>query len=128
MISGTVGEAAAAEFALISDEIHAGVAVDALLSAPRGDRNDMFPNHLHGLTALIYALPSAVNEDTVSAAIEILADLRGLTGTGLPVSELATFGFEILIAKAIEQGWQAAFAVSPDYAEYAKSRQDAGLP
>jgi MoxR-like ATPase len=131
MIAGTVGEAAAAEFALLADEIAATVQIDAMMAAPRKDRAAMYPRTLHGLTALVYGLVGAARHETLSTAIEILADLRGLGGQGyggLPVSELAAFGFEMLIGRALERGWEDVFAASPDYAAYAAARRAAGLP
>ena len=128
MIAGTVGEAVAAEFTLLADEIAATVNVDAMLAAPQAERAEMYPATLHGLTALIYGLIGAVDETRLPAAIEILNDLRVLPRTGLPVSELATFGFEMLIARAMDRGWQAAFAASEAYAEYAQDRAASGLP
>jgi hypothetical protein len=129
MIAGTVGAAAAAEFALLADEIAATVQIDAMLTTPRAERAEMYPRTLHGLTALVYGLIGGTTRATLPAAIEILADLRELKGLGgLPLAELATFGFEMLIGRAFEQGWQDVFAHSPVYAAYARERQAAGLP
>ncbi len=128
MIAGTVGEAAAAEFALIADEIVASVQVDAMLDASRADRAAMYPQTLHGLTALTYGLIGAVDRTRMPAAIEILADLNRLERLGLPLAELRTFGFELLIGRAMEKGWQDAFVGSDAYAEYAQTRAAAGLP
>ena len=130
MIAGTVGEAAAAEFALIADEIEASVQVAAMLAASRDDRAAMYPETLHGLTALIYGLIGTVDEGTLPAGIEILADMRSLSSPAhraLPLSELASFGFELLIGRALEQGWQDVFAHSDAYADYAKEREAVGL-
>lgn len=131
MIAGTVGAAAAAEFALLADEIAATVQIDAMMEAPRKDRAAMYPRTLHGLTALVYGLVGAASRENLAVAIEILADLRGLGGPGfggLPVGELAAFGFEMLIGRALERGWEDVFAGSPDYAAYAAERRAAGLP
>ncbi|MCT4682827.1 MAG: MoxR family ATPase [Roseicyclus sp.] len=131
MIAGTVGEAAAAEFALLADEIAATVQLTEMLATPRRERAALYPKTLHGLTAMIYGLVGASTRANLSTGIEILADLRGLGGQGyggLPVSELASFGFELLIGRALEQGWEEVFADSPDYAAYAAERQAAGLP
>ncbi len=128
MIAGTVGEAAAAEFLLLADELSATVQIDAMLTATRSERAGMYPNTLHGLTALIYGLVGAVDKVTLPEAIEILSDLRTVDRPGLPVSELSTFGFELLIARALEKGWQAAFAGSEAFASYQKDREAAGLP
>ncbi|WP_439140543.1 AAA family ATPase [Roseicyclus sp.] len=131
MIAGTVGAAAAAEFALLADEIAATVQIAAMMETSRKDRAAMYPRTLHGLTALVYGLVGAASRENLGIAIEILADLRGLGGPGfggLPVNELATFGFEMLIGRALERGWEEGFADSPDYAAYAAERQAAGLP
>jgi hypothetical protein len=130
MIAGTVGEAAAAEFALIADEIEAQVQVAEMLETPRRDRTEMYPSTLHGLTALIYGLTGAVDERSLPAGIEVLADLRHLDAPAfraLPLSELASFGFELLIGRALEKGWQEVFARSDAYADYARERAAAGL-
>jgi DNA polymerase III delta prime subunit len=130
MIAGTVGSAAAAEFALVADEIAATVHVAAMLEAPRTERAALYPTTLHGLTALVYGLVGGATRPTLPAAIEVLADLRGLNGarfSGLPLAELASFGFELLIARALDAGWQEAFATSPAYADYAAERRAAGL-
>jgi len=130
MIAGTVGAQAAAEFALLADEIAASVHVADLLAAPRGERAGLYPATLHGLTALVYALVGGATRATLPQTIEVLADLRHLKGArfgGLPVAELCSFGFELLIARALDQGWQDAFATSPAYADYAAERQAAGL-
>lgn len=130
MIAGTVGSAPAAEFALLADEIAATVQIDAMLSTPRAERAALYPRTLHGLTAMVYGLVGAVSRDTLPAAIEILADLRGqgAVALGLPVAELASFGFELLIGRALERGWGEVFATSDAYAGYAAERQAAGLP
>ena len=131
MIAGTVGLAPAAEFALMADEIATTVQIDAMLATPRRDRAALYPRTLHGLTALAYGLAGAVSQTTLPAGIEVLADLRAqgpLAQGGLPVAELASFGFELLIARAFEKGWQEAFATSDAYAGYAAERRAAGLP
>ena len=128
MISGTVGEAAGAEFLLLAEELAASVHVEEMLAADRSDRAALYPDTLHGNTALIYGVISAVEAETMPAAIETLADMRAVPRPGLPMSELATFGFELLISRAMEQGWQSAFVGSQAFAEYQKERAAAGLP
>jgi len=129
MIAGTVGTAAAAEFALLADEIAATVQIDEMMGTPRRERAALYPRTLHGLTALVYGLVGCVSRETLPTAIEILTDLRELEGTGgMPVSELSSFGFELLIGRALERGWGDVFAESPAYAGYAAEREAAGLP
>jgi hypothetical protein len=128
MIAGTVGAAPAAEFALLADDIAATLNIADLLATPREDRAPLYPRSLHGLTALAFALAGSATKDTLPAAIEILADLRRLPNAGLPLSELASFGFELLISRALEKGWAETFATSPAYADYASERRAVGLP
>jgi AAA domain (dynein-related subfamily) len=131
MIAGTVGAAPAAEFALLADEIAATVQIDQMLATPRSERAALYPRTLHGMTAMVYGLAGAASRDTLGRAIEILADLRALRGpahAGLPLAELAGFGFELLIGRAFEKGWQEVFATSDAYADYAAERRAAGLP
>lgn len=130
MLAGTLGAAAAAEFALVADDIAATLRLDEMLASPRRKRGALYPATLHGLTALVCALPQAVGPKTLPAGIEILEDMRHLEGDSfarLPVSELAAFGFEALIARALQQGWEDAFEGSDAYAAYAADRETAGL-
>lgn len=131
MIAGTVGSAAAAEFALLADDIAATVRIDQMLATPRAERLPLYPATLHGLTALVFGLVGMATRNSLPAAIEILADLRthkGLAARGLPTNELASFGFELLIGRALDQGWQDVFAASQAYADYAADRRALGLP
>jgi MoxR-like ATPase len=134
MIAGTVGEAAAAEFAVIAGEIAATVQVEAMLAAAPKDRARLYPPGMHGLTALAYGLVARADAETMPACIEIMADLRHLPRlraeadfARLPLGELTTHGFEMLIRKALDRGWQAAFLASPAYRAYAEERRAQGL-
>ncbi len=134
MIAGTVGEGPAAEFALIANDISATVQVTDMLAATDRDRVDMYPATMHGLTALTYGLIGIADERTLPGVIAIMADIRNLAKmrsdaafAALPLGELCTYGFELLIDKALKAGWQAAFLTSPAYATYAAERKVAGL-
>lgn len=134
MVAGTVGEAVAAEFALIADDIAATVQVGEMIAASGRARLALYPASMHGLTALVYALVTAAEEGTLPAVIEIMADIRRLSAlrddaalARLPLGELTTHGFEMLLRRALERGWQAPFLASPAYAAYAAERRAAGL-
>ena len=134
MISGTVGEAAAAEFILIADDIAATVQVTEMLGAGARKRVPLYPDTMHGLTALVYGLVAIADARTLPAVIEIMAEIRQLGGlrpgpgfARLPLGELCTYGFELLIRKALDKGWQQAFLTSAAYAGYAAERKAAGL-
>lgn len=134
MIAGTVGEAVAAEFALIADDIAAGVQVDEMLAAPRAARAPLYPDSLHGLNALACGLIASLSPGNAAQIIEIMADIRALARlrpepgfARLPLAELCTWGFEGLLRKGLESGLEEAFLSSPDYAAYAEERRAAGL-
>lgn len=133
LIAGTLGEAVAAEFLLVATEIAATVQVEDMLEATPGDRAALYPASMHGLTALTYALIARADAGTLPRIIEIMAAIRhlgrdrGEPFTRLPLGELVTHGFEGLIRKALDRGWQEAFLESRAYADYAAERRAQGL-
>ncbi len=134
LLAGTLGEAAAAEFILIADDIATSVQATALLETSGDERTALFPASLYGLTALVYALISLADADTVPTVIDVMAEIRTLGSgrpepefTRLPLGELCTYGFELLIEKALDRGWQEAFRQSSTYAAYAAERHQSGL-
>jgi MoxR-like ATPase len=134
LVAGTVGEAVAAEFAIVADDVAATVQVGEMLALSRSGRLSLYPASMHGLHALIHGLVGALAADTAPAAIETLADVRRLAdlrrGNGyerLPLAELATHGFEMLIRRGLELGLQDAFLASPAYREYSEERKAMGL-
>ncbi|MEW9920152.1 AAA family ATPase [Marimonas sp. MJW-29] len=134
LIAGTLGEAAAAEFILIAEDIAATVQATAMLEVEGLERLALYPASLHGLTALVYALVTLADERTLGAVIEVMAGIRELAGkrdeaafASLPLGELTTYGFELLIDRALANGWQEAFRTSDAYAAYAAEREAAGL-
>ena len=134
LIAGTIGEAPAAEFILIAEEVATTVQATQMLDAAPKDRLEMYPVSLHGLTALVYALIALTDKSTIETVIDIMAEVRKLSTLSrapefarLPLAELATYGFELLIEKALETGLQEAFRTSRAYADYAAERQAAGL-
>jgi hypothetical protein len=134
MIAGTVGEAVAAEFAVVADDIAATVQVGAMLEAGREARLALYPATMHGLNALVYGLVGALEARTAPAAIEVMADIRTLgelrpepVFRRLPLGELATYGFELLIRRGLEKGLGETFLASPAYRAYAEERRAMGL-
>lgn len=133
MIAGTVGEAVAAEFLLIANDIAATVQLDAMLEAGTRERLALYPASMHGLTALVYALVARSGPDTLAQVIDIMSDMRTLGAkrgepfSRLPLGELVTHGFEMLLRRALDNGWEAAFLTSDTYAAYAAERSAMGL-
>ncbi|MEO0751915.1 MAG: ATPase, partial [Pseudomonadota bacterium] len=134
MIAGTLGVAVAGEFSVIADDIAASVHVGEMLEADATARVALFPHSLHGLNALVFGLVGAANADTMPDIIDVMEEVRHLSDkrpepefAALPLAELCTFGFEMLMTKALKNGLTEAFAGSPTYAAYAADRQAAGL-
>ncbi|MEM9238609.1 MAG: MoxR family ATPase [Pseudomonadota bacterium] len=126
MICGTVGNAPAAEFAQVAAELEALVSLDEIMAAPRGKRAGLYPNSINGLVGLIYALVAQAKEATIEDTIDIMADLKNTDAPGTPLAELTSFGFEILIRKAMAEGLAEAFRSSAAYHAYSEERAAAG--
>ena len=134
MVAGSVGEAVAAEFALVADDIAATVQVTELLAAPARERWEMYPATMHGLTALIHGLVGALDSRNAREVIDILAGIRHLPSKRaddafkrMPLGELTTYGFESLIRKGLELGLEEQFLESPAFKAYSAEREAAGL-
>lgn len=134
MIAGTVGEAVAAEFALIEADIAANVQIEQMLEVKQADRWPLYPESLHGLHALIYGLIAVLDAETAPDVIEILAGIRALptkrpepSFRALPLGELTTYGFETLIRRGLDLDLADAFLTSPAYKAYADERAELGL-
>lgn len=134
MVAGTVGEAAAAEFALVADEIAATVQVAEMIEADGAARKALYPVSMHGLHALVYGLVGTLDGQNAWPVIEIMAGLRTLANDRpepafrqMPLAELCTYGFELLIRRGLELGLGETFLASPAYKAYADARAAAGL-
>ena len=122
MIAGTVGTAAAAEFSQVAEEIEALVSLSEIFDASPTKRRDLYPTTINGLVGFIYALVANARTETIAETIDIMADIQSVDAPGLPLSELTTFGFEILIRKAMNDGLAEAFRTSQSYGRYAQAR------
>ncbi|MEM8958041.1 MAG: MoxR family ATPase [Pseudomonadota bacterium] len=134
MVAGIVGEAVAAEFATVADEVAATVQVTEMLAMDQRGRLAHYPSNLHGLTALVYGLVGALDEGSAAKIIEIMAEIRQLDRLSddpglraLPLGELATYGFETLIRRGLELGLADAFLASPAFRSYSEERKALGL-
>ncbi len=134
MVAGTLGEAIASEFAVIVDDIAATVRVDEMLAVAQKARWEMYPASMHGLHALVYGLVGALAPGNVADVSEAMAGLRELparrseAGFGrLPLAELTTHGFELLLRKGLDRGLGEAFLAAPAYRAYAEEREKLGL-
>ncbi|MCY4335282.1 MAG: MoxR family ATPase [Litoreibacter sp.] len=128
MIAGTVGRAAAAEFAQVAAELEAQVSLQEILDAPKAKRRGLYPDTVNGLIGMIYALVANADKGSIDDTIDIMADIKNIDAPALPLAEMTSFGFEILIRKAMSKGLAEAFRHSSAYQAYAAERaQDAAL-
>lgn len=128
MIAGTIGATPGAEFAHLASELQAQVTVEELMALPRRDRVAQYPDTMNGLVALIYGLVARADGDTMPTVIDMMADIAAIRSTkGLPLSELTSFGFELLIRKALNDGLHEAFRGSEAYAAYVAAREADGV-
>ncbi|MEL7012811.1 MAG: AAA family ATPase [Pseudomonadota bacterium] len=125
MVAGTIGVAPAAEFARVADEIDALVSVEELIAARGSARRALYPVATNGIVGLIYALIARTDADNLPDIIELMAGIRDIDAPSLPLADLTSFGFELLIRKALAHGWHEAFRGSQAYAEFAKMRDQA---
>ena len=134
LLAGVLGDSVAAEYILIAEDIAATVQATAMLEATGRERQEMYPASLHGLTALVYAIVTLADAQHIDGAIEVMAGIRSLASdrpepafASLPLAELTTYGFELLIDKALQNDLQETFRTSAAYQEYAREREAAGL-
>lgn len=135
MIAGVVGTAIAAEFLRVAEDIEANVDVLAMLAAPRKARAAMYPATLHGLNAVIFGVSASVTAGNADAAIETVLDIgrlgslrkRDRAFAGLPLRELATAGFEMLIERCLALGLADRILKNPDYKAHVADREALGL-
>jgi hypothetical protein len=135
MVAGTLGDAVAAEFALVADDIAATVQVQDMLETQGAERLALYPATMHGLHALIFGLVGTLDARTAPEVIAILAGIRDLAAQRpdtpaygrMPLAELTTYGFETLIRRGLELGLADAFLASPAFRAYAEAREAAGL-
>ncbi|WP_460275523.1 ATP-binding protein [Celeribacter sp. ULVN23_4] len=135
MISGLVGTAVAAEFIRMAEDIEANVDVVRLLSTPQHERPALYPASLHGLNAVIFGIAAVANADNIDAAIECILGIAELEGAGkrggqfaaLPLRELATAGFEMLIERSFALGLADRMLDNPSYKKHIAKRVSLGL-
>ena len=136
LISGIVGDAIAAQFQIVADDIHANVRIDDMLRTPRGEkRTALYPASIHGLNALTFGLVGIINKDNIEPVFEILLDMRRLAKLRpadgfdrMPVQELSVNGFEMVFEKVTKDRAMTDIAVaSPVYAEYDAEWKALGL-
>ena len=128
VITGIVGESAAAEFFFVVNEMKDLVSAEDLLKADPVKRLKLMPRQLTSLYGLCYALTSyATNAQTIGGAAEIVNIMDKLSeeDPSLPIVEIKTLAMELLLEKAYQLGGNVLNAVvqTPAYIDYETNRE-----
>jgi SpoVK/Ycf46/Vps4 family AAA+-type ATPase len=135
MVSGVIGTAAASQFLEVAEDIEANVDVLKMLDTSRRARAALYPATLHGLNAVIFGVAAAVRSTNVDACVETVLDI-GALGTlrkqdrffaSMPLREIATAGFEMLIGRCLAAGLADRILQNPEYKSHVSARQGLGL-
>ena len=105
-VQGRIGAANAAEFFGVLRELQSAVDVLRLLAArPGAETLALLPRTLDGLYGMTYGLLAACHDAaTLARALEVLEQLPELRAP-LPLREAQTLATELLLQKALTQGW-----------------------
>lgn len=141
LVAGTIGSAISNEFFIVAEDIAATVQIDEMLKKDRKERLKMVPTKMYGLNAMVFGLVGIANADNLQPVVEILSDIAKTDEffasrneedrkkfKMMPMKELATFGMEAVMAKAVEKPEMVQkFITLPAYTEYAAERRKVGL-
>ncbi|MEL6522340.1 MAG: MoxR family ATPase [Pseudomonadota bacterium] len=135
MIAGTIGTAVAADFLRAAEDIEATVNVEKLVKTARSKRARLYPESLHGLNALTYGLVGYLTPKTLDPVVDCVLDIAELQSLkpkakkleALPLRELATAGFEMVIDKALREGMAERLIAHPAYVAHQSRRAAQGL-
>lgn len=124
IVSGIVGEAAAAEFFHVVEELADLAPIEDILKASTADLDALLPKTLPSLYGLTYSLTAYVSDlETARAATRVLNRL-GEIEDELPRAEIQALAMELLLEKAGKQGFLLQIGDSPEYQQYReKARQ-----
>jgi MoxR-like ATPase len=118
VLSGIVGEAAAAEFFHVVEEMRDLPPIETLLEADEETLDQLLPKSLSGLYGLTYSLTAYVHDlPTVRAAMRVLNRLDQ-TEDELPRPEIQALAMELLLAKVEKMRLLLKFGETPEYAAY----------
>lgn len=124
ILSGIVGEAAAAEFFHVVEEMRDLPPIETLLQAEESQLDHLLPKSLPGLYGLTYSLTAYVHDvNTARATMRVLNRLDQ-TEDELPRPEIQALAMELLLEKAGKMGFLLKLGETPEYVAYrAKAKQ-----
>jgi hypothetical protein len=125
IVSGIVGEAAAAEFFHVVEEIQDLPPIEKILKAEGKELDSLLPKNVAGLYGLTYSLSAYVSDlEMGKAAMRALIRMGEIEGDELPRAEVQALAMELLFEKAGKLGFLLPLGRSEEYAIYReKARQ-----
>ena len=120
IVSGIVGQAAAAEFFHVVEEMAELPPLDELIKAEGKRLDAMLPKSLPGLYGLTYSLAAYVSDlDSARAAMRVLIRMGEIEDKSeLPRAEVQALAMELLLEKAGKLGFLLQLGDTPEYAQY----------
>lgn len=107
IVAGLVGDAVAAEFFLIAEEVAGLASVETILKTGRKELHKVIPTTLSGLYALAYAFASSFSRDSASPILNVVAALDELEGDAhdaLPMADVQTLALSLVLERALGLG------------------------
>ena len=111
-VAGIIGDAVAAEFMLLAEEVAKLKSVDELLEIQRKTPSRIakyLPNTINGLYALSFAITTRASEKNAVALLELINRFDEQTDerfVGLPMRDLQTMAGSLLLDKIWKEGWK----------------------
>jgi hypothetical protein len=126
---GILGQATAASFMAVFDEVRRYATVDALLKNKGEKRMKMYPKSLAGMYNLAYGLTAYVNKTNWEEIIGVALDIEKLDGQykQIGLAEVVTLTMELLLTKLNEIGVGHLVPKNARYQQYAERRTAIGL-
>jgi hypothetical protein len=112
VVAGIIGDAVAAEFMMLVEEIKNMKSVDELLEIQRKSPDKIgqhLPATLNGIYALSFAIVTRATEEIAEELLELINRFDEQTGESfalLPMRDLQTMAGSLLLDKIWKEGWQ----------------------
>lgn len=125
LVAGIVGEAAAAEFFHVVEEMKDLPPVEKILAAQGRELDALLPKNLAGLYGLTYSIAGYVGDlKDAKNAMRALIRLGEIGDDNLPRAEIQALAMELLFEKAGKRGFLLQLGQSEEYSQYReKARQ-----
>ena len=120
IVAGIVGQAAAAEFFHVVEELADLPPIPELIEAQGKKLDNLLPKTLPGLYGLTYSLAAYVADlESARAAMRVLIRMGEIEDkTELPRAEVQALAMELLLEKAGQRGFLLQLGDTPEYAKY----------